>query len=384
MPAPDSAQQAHMDAMLAALRRYIVERGGWIGFDEYLEQVLYAPGLGYYSAGATKLGAAGDFTTAPEISPLFGACIARQCAPLLRGDGVLLELGAGSGALAEVLLTRLADLEALPAHYLILEISADLRDRQRARLSRLPPELFARVRWLDALPQKPMRGIILANEVADALPFRCFAVRSGGYAERGVTVDAVGRVCWGERPASLDLHTEITRLEESLDQPIAVGYRSELCLRAGPWVAGLAAALEAGCLLLLDYGLGRREYYHPQRQGGTLRCHYRHRAHEDPFLYPGLQDISAWVDFTTIAESASAAGLEVAGYCTQAAFLLGAGIDAELAIERTPVERARAASEARTLLMPGEMGESFKAMLLSRGSAPAMAAFGLQDLRRLL
>jgi SAM-dependent MidA family methyltransferase len=182
----------------------------------------------------------------------------------------------------------------------------------------------------------------------------------------------------------LDLHTEITRLEESLDQPIAAGYHSELCLRASPWVTGLAATLEAGCLLLLDYGLGRREYYHPERRSGTLRCHFRHRAHEDPFLYPGLQDISAWVDFTTIAESASAAGLEVAGYCTQAAFLLGAGIDAELAIERTPVDRARAASEARSLLMPGEMGESFKAMLLSRGSAPHMAAFGLQDLRRLL
>ena len=384
MPAPDSAQQAHMDAMLAALRRYIAERGGWIGFDEYLDQVLYAPGLGYYSAGATKLGAGGDFTTAPEISPLFGACIARQCAPLLREDGVLLELGAGSGALAEVLLTRLADLDALPAHYLILEVSADLRDRQRARLSRLPPELHARVRWLDALPQRPLRGIILANEVADALPFRCFAVHSGGYAERGVTMDAAGGVGWSERPASLALQTEITRLEESLGQPFAAGYHSELCLRAGPWVAALAATLEAGCLLLLDYGLGRGEYYHPQRHSGTLCCHFRHRAHEDPFLYPGLQDISAWVDFTTIAESASAAGLEVAGYCTQAAFLLGAGIDAELAIERTPLDRARAASEARSLLMPGEMGETFKAMLLSRGPAPAMAAFGLQDLRRLL
>jgi SAM-dependent MidA family methyltransferase len=173
-------------------------------------------------------------------------------------------------------------------------------------------------------------------------------------------------------------------LEASLGRPFETGYRGELCLRAGPWIAALACALESGGILLFDYGFGRSEYYHPQRRRGTLRCHYRHRAHEDPFLYPGLQDISAWVDFTRIAESASDAGLEIAGYCTQAAFLLGAGIHAELAIERTPLAQARAASGAQTLLMPGEMGESFKAMLLTRGPMPEMPAFALQDMRRLL
>jgi SAM-dependent MidA family methyltransferase len=384
MPTLEGAQLAQVAVMRATLHRHVAERGGWIAFDDYLEQVLYAPGLGYYSAGAAKLGRAGDFTTAPEISPMFGACIARQCAPLMREGGELLELGAGTGALAEVLLLRLAAAAALPAQYLILEVSADLRERQRARLSRLAPDLYARVRWLDALPQRPLRGVILANEVADALPFQCFAATANGYDERGVGVDVEGNLAWAARPASAALRAEITRLEDSIAHPFAVGYHSELCLRVGPWVAGLASALEAGCVLLFDYGLGRQELYHPQRDTGTLRCHYRHRAHDNPFLHPGLQDISAWVDFTRLAEAASAVGLEVAGYCTQAAFLLGAGIDTELASEGSVLERARAASAARSLLLPGEMGETFKAMLLTRGAEPKWAAFGVQDLRRLL
>jgi SAM-dependent MidA family methyltransferase len=384
MPALDSAQQAQVSAMCAVLRRHIAERGGWIGFDDYLEQVLYAPGLGYYSAGAAKLGAAGDFTTAPEISPLFGACVARQCAPLLRGGGELLELGAGTGALAEVLLPRLAAAAALPAHYFILEVSADLRERQRARLSALAPDLYARVQWLEALPARPVRGVFLANEVADALPFQCFAVSAEGYEERGVSLNDEGQPIWASRPASVSLRAEIGRVADSLPQPFALGYRSEVCRRVGPWIAGLASRLEAGCVLLFDYGLGRQELYHPQRHAGTLRCHYRHRAHEDPFLYPGLQDISAWVDFTRVAEAASAAGLEVSGYCTQAAFLLGAGIDAELAAATTVLERARSASAARSLLMPSEMGETFKVMGLTRGAVPELFAFGVQDLRRLL
>jgi SAM-dependent MidA family methyltransferase len=384
MPALEGAQRVQADAMRAALRRRIAECGGWIGFDEYLEQVLYAPGLGYYSAGAVKLGRAGDFTTAPEISPMFGACIARQCAPLMGEGGELLELGAGTGALAEVLLLRLAAAAAPPARYSILEVSADLRDRQRARLSRLPPELYARVRWLDSLPQQPLRGVILANEVADALPFQCFAANANGYEERGVGLDIEGNLSWAARPASTALGAEIKRLEDTITRSFEVGYHSEVCVRVGPWVSSLAAALQAGWILMFDYGLGRQELYHPQRDAGTLRCHYRHRAHDDPFLHPGLQDISAWVDFTRVAEAASAAGLEVAGYCTQAAFLLGAGIDAELAAEGSVRERARAASAARSLLMPDEMGETVKAMLLTRGAVPTPAAFGVQDLRRLL
>jgi SAM-dependent MidA family methyltransferase len=242
MPALDAAQLEQAAAVRAALRRHLGRRGGWVGFDEYLEQVLYAPGLGYYSAGATKLGAAGDFITAPELSPLFGGCIARQCAPLLGAGRDLLELGAGSGALAEVLLTRLAELAALPDRYLILETSADLRERQRTRLQRLPAELRQRVQWLDALPQRALLGVILANEVADALPFQCFAKRSDGFEELGVSLDHSGAPQWSARPASAALRGELERIDASLAQPFAAGFRGELCLRLEPWIAGLAGA----------------------------------------------------------------------------------------------------------------------------------------------
>lgn len=384
MPGLNAAQLAQAAAVRAALRSALAARGGWLPFDEYLQQVLYAPGLGYYSAGAAKLGAAGDFTTAPELSPLFGGCVARQCAPLLRDGGDLLELGAGTGALAATLLLRLDALGALPEHYDILEISADLRARQQERLRRLPPALQARLRWLDALPEQPLRGVILANEVADALPFQCFAVTADGYVERGVGLDAQGEFTWVERAASPALRAELSRIAASLPGGLAAGYRGELCLRATSWLAGVAAALKSGAILLFDYGLGRQELYHPQRDGGTLHCHYRHRAHGDPFLYPGLQDITAWVDFTRLAEAASDAGLEVAGYCTQAAFLVGAGIDTELDAAVDALDRARLATQARQLLMPGEMGETFKAMALTRGDTDCPPAFRLQDLRRLL
>ncbi len=387
MPTLDDAQRAHAQAVLAALRARVAARGGWIGFDEYLEVVLYTPGLGYYSAGAAKFGAAGDFITAPELSPLFGACVARACAPLLAGGGEILELGAGSGALAESLLLRLAELDALPTRYGILEVSADLRERQCARLAALPPELRARLHWLDALPPRPLRGLILANEVADALPFQCFTATASGYAERGVTLDADGKPCWAARPAAPALQSELAALSVSLPAPLATGYRGEVCLRLRAWLRGLADSLESGAVLLFDYGLGRSELYHRQRDDGTLRCHYRHRAHDDPFWHPGLQDITAWVDFTRLAAAAADAGLQVAGYCTQTAFLLGAGIDVELARGGDALGRARRAGEAQRLLLPGEMGETFKALLLTRGAdaAPALrAAFSVQDLRRLL
>jgi SAM-dependent MidA family methyltransferase len=385
MPALDAEQSEHARAVLDALRTQIAARGGWIGFDEYLEQVMYAPAVGYYSAGAAKFGAAGDFITAPELSPLFGACVSRVCAPLLAGGADLLELGAGSGALAESLLRRLAELDALPARYGILEVSADLRERQRARLDLLPPALRARVHWLDALPGKPTRGVIIANEVADALPFQCFAVTDDGFLERGVALDGHELPAWSERKAGAALQSELGRLSASLDEPFAPGFRGELCTRLDPWISALAGVLESGAILLFDYGLARHELYHPQRDSGTLRCHYRHRAHGDPFWHPGLQDITAWVDFTRIAEAAVAANLEVAGYCTQAALLLGAGIEEELARDVDALSRARRASEARQLLLPGEMGETFKAMLLVRGhGGAASSAFSLRDLRRLL
>lgn len=399
MPEPDAAQRQHQAAVEAALDARLAAAGGWLRFDEYFAQLMYAPGLGYYSAGAAKIGAAGDFTTAPERSPLFGACLARACAPLILGagdpqaHGDVLELGAGTGALAESMLLRLATLDALPAHYYILEVSPDLRERQQARLAALPPAIAGRVQWLDALPATPIAGVILANEVADALPFRCFERTAGGCLERGVVRNAAGQLAWATRPADATLAAEVARIEAGLAGRLPEGYVSEVCPQLDAWVASLAAVLAHGLLLLIDYGHGRPELYHPQRAAGTLRCHWRHRAHDDPFVYPGLQDITAWVDFTRVAEAGSDAGLEVAGYCTQAGLLLGSGLDAELAqraaddarLGEAAALRARTqrVAEARALLMPEQMGEVFKAIALVRGATPP-AAFVLQDLRRTL
>jgi len=380
---PDEARQAA--AVLQAVRDAIATRGGWLDFDDYLRIVLYAPGLGYYSAGSEKFGHAGDFVTAPELSGLFGRCLARQCAQVLQlTGGDVLELGAGSAALAASVLATLAELGALPRHYDILEVSADLRARGQQRLASLPRALRARVRWLDALPAQPISGVILANEVADALPFKRFVIAAGEPLERGVALTAQGDLSEADRKADAPLRAEIARIAGSLPAPWPDGYASELCPILGPWIGAIGAALGRGAALIIDYGLGRPEYYHPQRSGGTLRCHFRHRAHEDPLLHPGLQDITAWVDFTRVAEAADAAALAVAGYCTQAAFLLANGIEADLAASEATLEHARLASQARQLLLPGEMGETFKVMALTRLLDAPLRGFEYQDLRRSL
>lgn len=394
LPEPDAGQRAHSARVQAAVLAAIDAAGGWLRCDDFLQCVLYAPGLGYYSAGATKFGPAGDFITAPELSRLFGYTVARQCAAVLqelRAAGStpqLLELGAGSGRLAAAVLERLDALQALPERYAILEVSAELRQRQQAEVARLPLALRERVQWLERLPQAGFTGVILANEVADALPFQRFTVTAGGFAALGVARDASGQLCWRTREPDAALAAECARLAcEMPGGDLPIGYVSECCPLLDGWIAALAAPLRAGAVLLADYGAGRREYYRPERAQGTLRCHYRHRAHSDPFLYPGLQDITAWVDFTRVAEAATAAGLEVAGYCTQAAFLLGAGITDELQRETAAadgVTAARLASEARQLLLPGEMGENFKVMALCRNLQQHLAGFSLQDLRRTL
>ena len=384
-PPLDAAQAAHAARVRAALAAALAAHGGWLSFADYLRLVLYAPGLGYYSAGAQKFGAAGDFTTAPELSPLFGRCVARAIAPVLAATGgELLEFGAGSGRLAATLLVALQELGALPRRYRILEVSGELRARQRATLAALPADLAACVEWLDALPAAPLDGVILANEVADALPFECFAIRADGPMDRGVALDAHGAPGWAERPAGVALRAELARIEAELGAPLPEGLVSELCPQADGWIAALGAVLGHGVVLIVDYGVGRREYYHPARGEGTLRCHYRHRAHADPFLHLGLQDITAWVDFTRLAEAAVAAGLEVAGYCTQAAFLLASGIEADVQAASDVRARARLGGEARQLLLPGEMGETFKALALTRGWDAPVPGFALQDLRRLL
>jgi SAM-dependent MidA family methyltransferase len=379
-------QAAHSARVLQLISQRIRAAGGFLGFAAFMDLALYAPGLGYYSAGSTKLGAAGDFTTAPEMSDLFARCVARQCAQVLETipGGSILELGAGTGRMAAVILQELATLNRLPAQYDILEVSADLIERQRERIAALPEALKSRVRWLQQLPDAGMRGVILANEVLDALPCRRFVLRSAlppVIEELGVTLGTDGALAWATRAADVALTAAVQELNAQLPEPLPPGYASEVCLLADPWITSLAALLTQGVLLLFDYGLPRAQYYHPERRSGTLTCHFKHRAHFDPLLQVGVQDITAWVDFTRIALAGHAAGLAVLGFCTQAAFLLGAGIDELLAQAQTPIEQARLNGEARRLLMPGEMGEVFKLLALGRGVDTPLASFTHQDLR---
>jgi SAM-dependent MidA family methyltransferase len=363
------------------LRERIAAAGGWMPFDEYMRIALYEPGLGYYSAGSHKLGAGGDFTTAPEISPLFGRCLARHCADVLGalGGGEVLELGAGSGRLAFDVLTAMAEQGAPPSHYRILEVSADLRERQQQLLATLPAELAQRVQWLDAPPSEPWQGALLANEVLDALPVKRFVRRNGVWRELGVTVNAVSALAWSDAPATASLLDAITALQLRDDLP--EGFESELCPMLAPWVDEVTASMQRGVALFIDYGLPQHEYYSPARDRGTLRCHYQQRAHDDPFAHPGLEDITAWVNFSRVAEAADAAGLDVLGYGTQMGALLGLGIEAGIAAAPDEPSRIRRAAEARQLLMPTEMGETFKVIALGRGFAEPLAAFRHQDLR---
>ena len=380
-PALSPEEEAHSLALTTLIRERIGAAGGWIPFEQFMELALYAPGLGYYSAGSVKLGPAGDFVTAPEVSDLFSRCVARQCAQVLGGrGGEILELGAGTGRMAAVILESLAAVGALPERYAILEVSADLAQRQRERLGRLPREISERVVWLERLPERPTRGVILANEVLDALPCRRFVVRAGAVRELGVAPGLVER----EAAADQSLSSACETLFADLPMPLPDGYSSEICMRVEPWIAGIADCLARGVMLLFDYGLPRAHYYHPQRTAGTLRCHFKQRVHDDPYINVGVQDITAWVDFTRVAEAAVSSGLEVRGFATQAAFLLATGIESLLAEAAEPVAHARLAGEARRLLLPGEMGEAFKVMALARDFDAALDGFAVQDLRQSL
>jgi SAM-dependent MidA family methyltransferase len=377
----DLHESAHAARMQQVMRERLAAADGWLPFDAFMQIALYEPGLGYYSAGAHKLGAGGDFTTAPEISPLFGRCLARHCDEVLAelGGGDVLEIGAGSGRLAFDVLTALAALGRLPARYRILEVSADLRARQQELLASLLPHISSRVEWLDRPPQEPWQGALLANEVIDALPVQRFVLKEGRWHALGVALDASGGLCWQTHEADAVMSSGLHKLALPADAPD--GYESEICLLLGPWLAAVTASLKRGVALFIDYGLPRREYYSAARDRGTLRCHYRQRAHDDPFAHPGMEDITAWVDFTRVAESADACGLEVLGYATQMGLLLGLGIEADVAAAPDERRRVMRAGEARRLLMPEEMGEHFKAIALGRGFDAPLTGFRYQDLR---
>lgn len=364
---PDPEALAVSTRLRARIDAEIDTAGGWIGFERYMHLALYAPGLGYYSAGSRKIGSGGDFITAPELSPLFGRALARQVADLL-GDGVteLIELGAGRGTLAATLLNELETLGRLPQRYRILEVSADLRQRQRQLIGERAPGLAARVEWIEALPGS-CSAVVIGNEVLDALPVHRLRREGGRWLELGVALDG-DRLAWATRPAA-------PRLCAAMPDGIGDDYETELNLAAPALLRTLGEQLARGAVILFDYGFPAREFFHPQRNRGTLMCHYRHTAHGDPFRWPGLQDITSHVDFSALA--AADHGLDLLGYTSQAQFLINCGIT-DLLAEVPAADAARyapLAAAAQKLLSPAEMGELFKVIAFGRGVAPPLRGF---------
>lgn len=375
LPAPDADVLAHSARLSDLIRAEISHtEARAIPFSRFMELCLYAPGLGYYSAGSAKFGAAGDFVTAPELGGLFAGCVAEAVSPVLAQLGPqagFLEIGGGSGAFAQQLLIDLAMRDTLPARYRILEPSADLRERQQRRLcEQLPDAIFQRITWLDGPPEQSWDGVVFANEVIDALPTPRFAIEHGEVLEEHVGVAADGHFVSADHPADALLTAAVRHLEQDLDSAFADGYRSELLPQLPYWLQAVIGPMRRGALLWIDYGYTRRDYYLPERRDGTLLAHYRHRAHADVLRWPGLQDLSASVDFTALAEAGTLAGFDLAGYCSQASFLIGNGLATQLERAETAaadeVARHRLRQEVKRLTLPGQMGERFQAMGLAR------------------
>ncbi len=382
LPAPDPDAHARSLELCDQIRTEIERNGGRISFERFMELALYAPGLGYYMSAMAKFGAAGDFVTAPELSDLFGACVARQCAQVLRhlGGGDVLEVGGGSGRLAVQVMRELEMLGCLPERYLILDLSGSLRARQEQTLTDELAHLRGRVQWLDRLPEQPLRGVVLANEVLDAMPVQRFVMRADELKLQTVAAEK-DRFVWREEGAPAELARDIRQRLPAGDT--VAGYTSEVNPRAEGWVGSMADVLATGLVLVIDYGFPAAEYYHPQRTGGTLMCHYRHRSHDDPLVLVGLQDITAHVDFTAIAEAAHASGLSVLGYTNQASFLIATGLldlmqdragdDAKLQLEL--------GQQVKKLTLPSEMGELFKVIAFGKRFDEPLLGFDLHDQR---
>ncbi len=374
LPTPNADERAHSERLLAHLCEHIAAHGS-MSFAQYMERCLYAPGLGYYSAGKAKFGEAGDFITAPELGELFARCVVQAVQPTLTQLGskaCFLELGGGSGSFAEAALKAFAESDALPHQYLILEPSADLRQRQAERLlEHLPADVNARVRWLDRPPEQDWCGVLFANEVIDALPATRFLKRDGEVYEEHVMLDREGRLKRTDRPADSLVAGAVRHLERDLGAEFADGYRSEVLPQLPYWIQAVAGSLTAGLMLFIDYGYVRREFYLPERDDGTLMAHYRHHAHNDPLYLPGLNDLTASVDFTALAEAGNSAGFDVAAYLPQAQFLIGAGLQGAFESEQAKATddhaRYKLAQQVKRLMLPDQMGERFQAMLLARG-----------------
>ncbi|MFQ5936573.1 MAG: class I SAM-dependent methyltransferase [Acidiferrobacterales bacterium] len=378
LPIPSAQEQAHSEALVRVIRDEIEANDGSIDFARYMELALYAPSLGYYRGGAQKFGETGDFVTAPELSPVFARCLARQCQQILvhLGQGDLIDVGAGSGALAVTLLRELETLDALPERYCILELSVDLQERQRHLIAHALPHLRERVHWLQSMPAEPVSGVIIGNELLDAMPVHRFRVGEQGIEQLHIEWSD-DRFGWCTRRPEDAVRERVHAL--ALSPP----YESEINLQAQAWVHSIAERLHAGVLLLIDYGFPRAEFYHPQRTTGTLMCHYRHRYHDNPLILAGLQDITAHVDFTAIAEAGGDTGLSALGYTSQAAFLLANGLE-EFARAADPdalPEYVDLARTINTLTSPAEMGELYKVIALGRGIDIPLQGFSLHDRR---
>ena len=381
MPVPEPDAQDASRALLAGIAARIKAAGGWISFADYMQHALYAPGLGYYAGGSAKFGPAGDFVTAPSLGPLFAQTLARQVAEILSVSAPhVLEFGAGGGELAGDLLAELARIGCKVERYAILETSPELVERQRAEIAKRAPGSAPNVTWLTQLPED-FRGVMIANEVLDAMPVHLVDWREDGIYERGVSVKTWNgasknpRLAWAERPAQ----GEVLNTAHAL-APQAP-YTSEIALAARGWIRSVAGSLKLGALLIIDYGFPAREFYHPQRSSGTLMCHYRHFAHDDPFLHPGLQDITAHVDFSALAACGADSGLELLGYTSQSNFLVNCGITDVLARTDAADTRRYAplAACAQTLLSPAEMGELFKVLCMGRGIPSNLSGFARGD-----
>ena len=384
LPVPEEDALRQSEKLTVRIKDLIKEQGGKIGFDQYMSTVLYEPGLGYYSAGSRKFGAEGDFVTAPEISSLFSQCLAYQCAQVLNdlGSSVILELGAGTGVMARDLLLELDKLGLLPESYFILEVSADLKQRQQELLNESIPHLIERVVWLDSLPEQAFTGLILANEILDALAVKRFKKVSGSFKELKVAL-ANDEFIWTEDDTDAEIKKVLTQLEHDLPNPLPDGYVSEININTKKWLSGLESVLQRGVMLFIDYGYSVSDYYHPDRIDGTLLCHYRHRVHADPFFYPGLQDITTSVNFTNVAECADSLGLHVNGYTNQAYFLFGCGLENIIAdIASLDIKsHTETTQQVIKLTMPEEMGERFKVIALTKDYDQVLIGFSIMDQR---
>ena len=372
LPEPTAAERAHSDALAGLIRNEIAANGP-MPFSRYMELCLYAPGLGYYSAGRTKFGAAGDFVTAPELGNLFARCVARAMAPTLEDLGdeaCVLELGGGSGVFAEDCLRELALLGRTPKHFWILEPSADLRQRQQQRLrANLPPELAQRVSWLERPPEADWKGVLFANEVIDALPATRFCIHEGEVFEEHVVDAGDGGFASVDLPADGFVANNVIAIERELGRPFEHGYRSEILPQLPYWLQAVTASMREGMALFVDYGYSRREFYLPERREGTLVAHYRHRAHPDPFILPGLQDLTTFVDFGALAVAGRGAGMEMSGLGSQSDFLVANGLAELFAADSANADEAARyalAQQVKRLTLPGEMGEKFKAIAFAR------------------